>query len=521
MDQFLKKMLTMMQGIWHFDVEKRLGRAPVFNDSAVARLFLALIVLNVVTYFMFIAQHPLYNHGFRTPWIEPNHGVPHGRWFNIVLSKITNSADAFALVPLVAILMNVVSGILTVKIWNLKLSPVETFLVVGFFTAYPAFLAFYYFSWTTILFMSGGFFATLAVYYCRALRVIDVAIGSVLVMILMASYQPSISVYATISTSAALAALISKKDKPLQEVFKPFFARILAAAFGLGAYVWSVKKTGVTSYTVDTIELSDIPQRVLQVIEKSIEQLTITQPELMEPTKLFLLLLLFGAVLVTIVRVRHSWVKIGLTVAGWFGLLVVTKTMYLLSPTADFFTYRYNTSLAYFHAFTAATLISGMTPKSLRSTVIVFIGFILLRFVQADLTRQEVLLRGQQHDLAYANRLLNRLESLPDLDSTKTYDLVRVGRFPHYRNTLLRKHGHTWKTHGDGHMDDARLTADWTDEDIFILLGSSVKFKHRGFDPGFQSKVKDAREHLLEGRKPWPHESSVFISEDKIILYLN
>lgn len=520
----MQKLLSVarlgIQNVQHFDIEKSFGRHPLFGSSVGVRIFISLLLLNIAAYFLFVSQHPIYNHGFRFPWVADNLGVGHGRWFNLVLRYITNSADIYAFVPLFAIFMNVSAGLMTVKIWKLKLSSIEKFLIVGLITTYPAFLTFYYFSWTTILFMSGVFFAIMAIYFCRQLNLLGILSGGFLVLIMMASYQPSISVYATVAAGAAIAGLISRDNIPIIDVVKTLIARVFSAGIGLGAYLATVRLSGINTYTTDTVKLADVPKRILKVIDISIQQLFITQPDLLAPMKMWLLILLVLAVFVSVFCVRKSIVKIALVLGLWFGMLIVTKTMYMLSPNVSYFEYRYNTSLAFFHTFTAAILIYGLRVPLIRSAAILFISFILIRFVQADLIRQEVLLRGQQHDLAFANRLLVRMESLPEIDFSRRYDLIRVGGYPKYRETIFKAKGHNWEKAGDYHLDDARITSYWADEDIFILLGSKIQFQHRGYDPNFRKKSNEVKATLLEDRKPWPHETSVFISGDKLIVYL-
>jgi len=416
--------------------------------------------------------------------------------------------------------MNVTAGLMTLKIWAFKLSAFEKFLIVGLITTYPAFLSFYYFSFSTIGFMGGVFLAVTALYFCRRLKPLGVLLGGFFVMIMMASYQPTISVYATVAAGAAIAGLISRDDIPIIEVLKTLFARVLSAVIGLGGYIISVKLTAGDNYITETIKLADVPKRILKVVDISIQQLFVTQPDLMAPMKMLLLILLVMAIFVSVVCVRKSIVRIGLVLGLWFGMLVVTKTMYLLSPATAFFEYRYNTSLAFFHAFTAAILIYGLAIPAIRSAAILLASFILLRFVQADLIRQEVLLRGQQHDLAFANRLLVRMENLPEIDFEKRYDLIRVGGFPKYREKIFKSQGHRWEKHGDFHLDDGRITSFSADEDVFILLGSKIQFQHRGYDPNFRKKSNMVKATLLDDRKPWPHETSVFISDDKLIVYL-
>jgi len=510
-------MSNFAEALRDFDVEAKIFYA--FNPKTL-KMVAALLALNILTYIIFFTDHPLHNHGFRMPWIEPRHGYPHGRWFNIFLSKLTNKADIPAIVPLMAMLMCITSGLMALRLWKFDLSVFEKFIILGLLTTFPAYLSFYYFSWTTVLFMSGGLFALTSLYLCRELKALDIILGAIFFTIMMGSYQTSVSIFATVAAASAIASLITKPDEGIVATAKTLAARFIASALGLIGYVISVKITGVkNSYTAST-DLSDLPARFKKVVQVSFEHLTITQPEFMEPLKTTLLILLVLAVLISLFLVRKSPIKLALVALLWLGTIIATKTMFLLSPNTSFFQYRYNLSMAFFHAFTAAVVIYGLKIKSLRSAALIFSSFILLRFVQADLTRQEVILRGQEHDLALANRILTRIENLPELDFEQTYDLIRVGGYNKYRETLLSKHKHKWETYGDLHMDDGRISAQWVDEAVFIHLGASVKFQDRGMNIGFRQKVKNARENFLENKKPWPDKSSVFIVEDKIIVYM-
>jgi len=510
-------MTSHFEKIRDFDIESKFINS--LNPKTL-KVFSALLALNILAYFIFFSEHPLHNHGLRMPWIEPNHGYPHGRWFNMFLSNLTNKADIPAIVPLIAMLMCITSGFISLRIWNFKLSSIETFIVIGLLTTYPAYLSFYYFSWTTVLFMSGGFFALTSLYLCRRLKFVDIALGAVFFLIMMASYQTSVSIYATAAAAAAISSLITNPRGKVIDTIKVLIARLIASIIGLIGYVISVKITGVKNSYTESIGLSELPARFIKVVEVSFEQLTITQPELMQPLKQILLLLLVVAIITSLFLVRKSFSKLVLVALLWLGTIIATKTMFLLSPNTSFFQYRYNLSMAFFHAYTAAVVIYGFKIRLIRSAVLIFLSFILLRFVQADLTRQEIIIRGQEHDLALANRILTRVENLPGLDFQQTYDFIRVGEYDNYRKRLLSKYGHTWKTYGDLHMDDGRLSAKWVDETIFIHLGSKIKFKYPGMDANFYQKEKDVRANLLKGHKPWPDQSSVFIVDDKIIVYM-
>ncbi|GAA6213150.1 hypothetical protein NBRC116602_28910 [Hyphomicrobiales bacterium 4NK60-0047b] len=130
-------------------------------------------------------------------------------------------------------------------------------------------------------------------------------------------------------------------------------------------------------------------------------------------------------------------------------------------------------------------------------------------------------MKSQIHDLAMANRILMRIESLDELDYKKKYTLIRLGNYSNIRRELLQSKGHKSDLIGGGHMDFGDITARWSPADIMKLLGSKVKWKYYGYTPGFREKIKYAREHLVENRKVWPHSSSVFVESDIIYVYIN
>ncbi|MEL7055544.1 MAG: glucosyltransferase domain-containing protein [Pseudomonadota bacterium] len=482
-------------------------------------LFLSLVALNVFAFFIFVAHHPLHNHALRMPWINPLDQVHHGRWFNFFLMKLTGAADIPVFLPLFAIVLNVISGILLLRILDLKLSKLESFIVVGLITTFPMFLSLFYFTWSTPLTVIGGMFAVLSVFCTKKLSFFSVLSGSFFFLLMMASYQVGISIFAAVAVMSIISALYA--NARFTDILYSGVARFLSAVFGGLLYLFSIELTGASSHATETIGLEQLPARIVQVAEISFQHLIVTQPDLLNFQKeLGLALLAIGVLLSLLVR-PVSPARMVLVLASWLVLIVSTKAMYLVSSNNVFFEYRYNTSLAFLLGFTAAIALHCSQLKIVRSTVIVLSLLLLTKNVQADLIRQEVLMRGQQHDLALANRILARIESLSQLDTTKTYDLVRVGSYSSFRHSIMSAQGHGWDKPGDTHMDKGDITDTWADEDVFILLGSKVRFKHRGFDPQFKKKIQDARAELLNDRKPWPHKSSVFIHEDKIIVYMN
>lgn len=491
-------------------------------DRSTRNIFLAALGLNILAYFIFYAHHPIHNHLLRMPWIPWNEQIYLGRWFNHVVLRIIHAADMPVFVPLLSSMLAVAMSLLTLSVWRLRLSAIERFLIVGLISVAPFFLAFYYYTWLTLLFMFGPFFAAASLAVCRRLRVMDVAAGAVLFLFMMASYQTAISVYAVIAASAIVVDLTRPHERSLIDIAKTAAARILAGAIGGAGYLISLPLLKIKeSHATKPLELSDVPERFVKVIEVAFEHLTLTQPEFHTPLKLLLLVMLIAGVLLSLWTVRRHPLRLAILVPLWFGVIVATKTMYLVSADSSFFEYRYNTSIAFLYAFGAAIALHATTLRLPRSLILILAIFIVVRFVQVDLVRQEVLLRGQAHDYAFANRILVRLESLPDLDLSKTYDFVRIGKYSSFRQRLLRAEGRSYDYSGDGHMDNGEISDRWVDEQMLLLLGTRIKLKNVSSDPNFQKKIASFREKYSGKRKRWPHPESVFIDGDTIYVYID
>lgn len=499
-------------------VSKRLFQAI---DSKTRIVFFTALGLNVFAYFIFYAHHPIHNHMLRMPWIDWNEQIYLGRWFNHVVLRMIHAADMPVFGPFLSSVIAVLMAFFTLKAWRLDLTNVEKFIIIGLITTFPFFLSFYYYTWLTPLFMFGPFFAAASLAFNSRLTALHVAGGAVLFMLMMASYQPAISVYAVVAAGSLIADIARPKHITLLDIAKRAASRILAALIGGVGYILSLRLLDIKeSHATKPLELSDFPDRLVTVVEASLRHLTITQPEFHTPLKILLLALLIAAYAGSLWSARTSPVRLALLLPLWFGLIVAGKAMFLISADTNFFQYRYNTSMAFIYAFGVAMALHVTTFRTGRSLLLILAAFALLRFVQVDLVRQEVLLRGQHHDYAFANRILARVEALPDLDLSKTYDFVRVGKYSSFRKDLLQSKGRSYNIFGDGNMDHGEVTARWVDEQILLLLGTRVKLKNKGFDPNFSKKMEDFRARYAGKIQKWPHPESVFIEGDTIYVYL-
>ncbi len=513
---------SIIQAVLNFDLQDALRNSVVWNTQRERNLFGAVLLLNLIAFGMFIIHHMLHNHTPRFPWIGPQDQFFAGRWFNVVLLKLNYLADLPILGPLMAIAFSAIAGLLLLRIWRLNLSGLESFIVLGMLTTFPMCLAYFYYTYQTPLFGIAILFAVWSVYVLQKATVLRFAAGALIAMLGLASYQPSLSIMTTVIASAFIADLIREKDTEIRPAIVIAGLRTAAVAVGTLCYRMSLSILEINqSHATRTVELHQLPERVVLVVRNSFRHLTITQPDLLAFLKTVLLCVLLAALIAAVFRSRRKLLVAALIVISFPLLIIATKSMFLLSSDTGFFNYRYNMAMAFLHAFSFAALVHCIDRQILRSAAFAVGAFLVLRFVQADLVRQEVLYRGQQHDMALANRILTRMESLPDLDVSKTYDFVRVGKYSQFRQDALSRGGREAETYGDSHMDNGEITDRWTDEEVFVLLGSKINFKFRGTDPNFIEKVNSARATTLKDRMPWPHASSVFIEDETIYVYVN
>jgi len=317
----------------------------------------------------------------------------------------------------------------------------------------------------------------------------------------------------------------------LRRYFQPVWS--MAVAIGLGGvfYMVSLKSIGIKgAYATaggDILAFVEIPRRFVEVTWNSFYALWVTQPEFGRHLKLVLLAALFlaAAFLAAAIAARHLGRK-GLIAVKWAalavllaGLVMATKTLFYTVSMPDLFFYRYNPAMPFFTAFCFYAIFataSGRRFGTLRSLAAVAACCVVFVFIRADLTRQGILLAGHRHDLHVVNRIVERVESLPDLDFSKTYYLVRLGAYSPERSRMMN-HLRPYEIPGCGHMDSAEVGGAWATEYPPRMLGSRVRFK--GMLPNHVEIRKRAADLVREREAGhWPHPSSVFIVDDMIIV---
>jgi hypothetical protein len=486
-------------------------------------IFAWVLLIGVLTYSYFAVHQLLHNHGARIPWVPDNDQIWAGRWLNLALMHLTYRADVPLYMQVFGVFLGTVTSYIVLRTWGVfDQSKAAIMMTSLFIILFPATLAFFFYTYQTPLFFFGWLFAAWAAYLIsRPFSLLNLAFASLLVMACAASYQATIGVYAVTIAGLAIMSLVRSDDMSEKDILLLVGRSVLALAAGLALYyvslrVLSIQPPGQASF----LDLGALWQQFMDSSRAAFLHLWLSQPDLMRGQKVLLLAILLSAIAISFLKVSKRPARIIFLAACWVGIILSTKLIFFLVDLAGPpYQYRYNTALGFLHAFSIFFLFWAVSGRTVQLVVLIVSVVVCVRFAQADLVRQGVLYRGEMHDLALTNRILTRIEGLEGLNAQESYDLVRIGFLPRYREALMRSQGRRWDVLGDGHMDHAETTAVWADEVVFRFLGSSVRFQ-RSFDANWRERGDQARAELLIDRQPWPHESSVFLVGDTIYVYM-
>jgi hypothetical protein len=411
------------------------------------KVLIYVAITNLCAYFIFITNYLLNNHGMRFPWVNPYDQVFAGRWFTPFWFWLAGNGNAPVFSGLLFITLNIAAAAMVLELWGVrKLKPLHYFSLLTLITTYPAFTGGLYYHYASYMFSASIFLAAAAMLVSSKLTLMRITIGAALVTFTMATNQPSLSVFLTILSTYSLSLYITKVgtlETYIETFKKHILPRVIAFVLGVVLYKLSLAVFGIgESHATKTLSLSEFPEKFVSVFIVSFKHLLITQPEFSKSIKIALLFIIVSGVLITIIRALIAYrpkqkkqivLFIAINLFLILSVVLSTKAMFLVSFTQDYYEYRYNFAMAYLYGYGTLvflTVFSSFSFASFCSTALVM--FVCLRFVQADLLRQGVLLRGQTHDLALANRIVYRIESLPNLRHDIKYVFVRVGDYNAY-----------------------------------------------------------------------------------------
>ena len=489
------------------------------------KAFVLALTINLVVFAYLLIQHPLGNHDLaRMPWIEYLNQVSVGRWFCFILYLLVGHAQLPVVNQLLAIVFHIASGMAAALYWRRADSTRPLLLAALTTSLVPFVLGHFYFSYQALCFGAAQLLAIGGLIAAARATPAGVGLGSLLILFALASYQPVLSV---VLVALILYVLLNLSDRRARSTglssgrlirtsLAPGGLAILAAGLLYRGSLAVCRWFGLLEwkpYQLREVSLGHLPSRLLRSLEVAFNHLILPQPYLPLFIKLMLLALLILAAWAVLRRLgtrNLAWGPPLIVAAIW-----ATKSFYPISPISFYYAFRLSGGLTILYVF--AVLLALETPgRRIRALAATLVAGVLLLFAYQDLVHQALMVRGNQHDLALANRILYRLESLRGLDPDESYNLIVIGDLPHYAAQRYSERAGTFRYPAD-FMDDHSMVPPWEPELAFEMLGSTVSLQTPWKGHAQDIQRQQAYLYALQHSR-WPARGSVALLNSNLIV---
>mgnify|MGYP003586962612 CR=1 FL=1 len=490
--------------------------------------------VNVLVFAYLLIQHPLGNHDIsRLPWIEYRNQVSVGRWFCFFLYLLVGHAQLPVFNQLLAIVFHISSGMAAAVYWRRSGGALPLTVAALMTSLVPFVLSHFYFSYQSLCFgaaqllVLGGLIAA-----ARGTRG-GVALGALLILFALASYQPALNVAAVALVTRTLLSLSDRRARGdvtsaggvIRTALAPgalalvaggiLYRLSLSACRWLGLIEWN-------AYQLREVSLGHLPSRIARSLGAAFTHLVLPQPYLLLPAKLLLLALLVMAAWVVLRRLaagpgtRAERVRF----TGWgllllLGVIWATKSIFAVTPIHFYYAFRLAGGLTLLYLFAALLAMEAPSPRG-RGLAAALTGAALLLFAHQDLVHEGLLVRSNTHDLQLANRILDRVERLRGLDPDETYNLIVIGDLPRYAMQRYTERTQRFEEPAD-YMDEHSMVPPWEPELVFAMLGSSVSLQTH-----WKDRIQDVQRqqgYLYALQHPaWPARESVALLDGDLVV---
>lgn len=499
------------------------------------------LAIAIATYAYVLFQFPTGNHDWtRMDGLEfHSYQVRVGRWFAPAIYALTGFRQLPVLNALIGLVGYVSAGFATclfIEALTKKELPAAAHLVAGLLCALLPFGNWtFYYSWMAGMGPLAQLFCVLGLtYVARTPRPRGVAWGGLVICVSLATYQAAIDTAAVLFWLAAILWLVAPgASAERRRGFRGLIALAGSIALGAGLYKLSLSTLSAghllstTSYHFRFISWAEFPARLAEVRAAAAAHMVDPHPFFSVALKLSLLALMLVGVAVLIARgfaafpgrgARSVATAVGVVV-GVALMILCTKIQFLVGAKDNYFDNRFASfGLTYVYVPLIVLGLGGLGPIARRVHLAACISCIWACVV-SDLSWQDAHVKQNQYDKRFVERLITRIESQPGFSYEKKYHLVQLGSVPDIRRNFFDYSGTASAYH------EFTMMASWRPHEAYLVMEprfdieSVINLKKlvaRRPTP----RVNALMEHL-QASQPWPHESSVAIVNNILVVVID
>jgi hypothetical protein len=267
-------------------------------------------------------------------------------------------------------------------------------------------------------------------------------------------------------------------------------------------------------YNLETTPIIEFPQKILSVIKISFHQFTLSLPYMEKGYKLtlcFVCILSFITTLLQTKNIAHCFTAIALI---FITVLAASATTLLVIPHTEYVARIDFYGLAFIYLFAFALLLSQKTPFT-QSLTLIFMFILIFWNILNDYRAQKNWQQGFTAELQILDDISERIENHPQFNPQHQHRFYQIGDIS-MRHTYYRQH----YEYPEPFLLSLPYLAMWQGANLTEFY-SPFSFIDKNVPLQITDITPDVYDFIMQEASPWPHQNSVYLNKDIILVIYN
>ena len=408
---------------------------------------------------------------------------------------------------------------LLAKYWNIKKSILNYILFITFFATQPYTLSWMYFTFITISCLSWTFFAILGLYLSHQIpfsknKLILTILSIICFYLPLGGYPPIINTFfVCLSAKITLDYIFENKSlKDLFNIYKYTILNILIATILYKISLSFVPHNDV--YNLETTPIKELPLKFIACLKISFQQFLVTVPFMEIGYKIILfsvcIIATIGCLLKSKTPIKYFLSLLFITTTIWFTAL----TTFLVVPPTEYVSRIDFYGFGFLYAFFLCLLLR-LTPKIYESLSLIFCFILIPLNILNDYHALKIWKQGFDAEFQILDKVTEKIENHPLFNPNKKYRIYIAGDIslrPSYYNGKFQK--------DDVFFYSLPYLAMWQGANL-VQFYSPYNYISNPSIITPEDITPDVYNFITKDAHYWPHENSIFINNNIIIVIYN